>query len=166
MTLAIQAVENADRRVRLQTTVRPDAKTWRRDSFYRPPLSLFHLRSSLLKAPVDNASADLFRAHFSVPVSAPNGSTERPGARHSRKRTAAGNRQGDKRKKRQYVAALPPEWSWRESNPRPNKEPQGFLHVYSALDPLARDGRRRPDPLPQSLKSHTATETHAALSLN
>ncbi len=57
-------------------------------------------------------------------------------------------------------------WRRRESNPRPNKEPQGFLHVYSALDPLARDGRRRPDPLPQSLKSHTATETHAALSLN
>ena len=37
-------------------------------------------------------------------------------------------------------------WRRRESNPRPNKEPEGFLHVYSAIDPLARDGRRRPDP--------------------
>lgn len=38
------------------------------------------------------------------------------------------------------------EWRRRESNPRPNLEPEGFLHAYSAICPLARDGHRRPYP--------------------
>ena len=25
-------------------------------------------------------------------------------------------------------------WSWRESNPRPNKAPKGFLHAYPSFD--------------------------------
>lgn len=56
-------------------------------------------------------------------------------------------------------------WRWRESNPRPNLEPKSFLHVYSAINPLAQDGHRQPNLLPQSLKFRTITETHIALSL-
>ena len=56
-------------------------------------------------------------------------------------------------------------WRWRESNPRPNLEPKSFLRAYSAINPLAQDGHRQPNLLPQSLKFRTITETHIALSL-
>ena len=56
-------------------------------------------------------------------------------------------------------------WRRRESNPRPNKEPECFLHAYSAINPLAQDGHRQPNLLPQSLNFRTLTETHNALSL-
>ena len=35
-------------------------------------------------------------------------------------------------------------WKWRESNPRPNKEPPGFLHAYSAVGFRAVQGSERP----------------------
>ena len=35
-------------------------------------------------------------------------------------------------------------WSWRESNPRPNKEPIGFLHAYPDLNFHAMTGIRQP----------------------
>ena len=35
-------------------------------------------------------------------------------------------------------------WRWRESNPRPNKEPPGFLHAYSAVGFRAAQGNERP----------------------
>ena len=35
-------------------------------------------------------------------------------------------------------------WSWRESNPRPNKEPIGFLHAYPDLGFHALAGIRQP----------------------
>ena len=35
-------------------------------------------------------------------------------------------------------------WRWRESNPRPNKEPPGFLHAYSAIGFRAVQGSERP----------------------
>ena len=48
---------------------------------------------------------------------------------------------------RLVASEMPSEkWRRRESNPRPNSEPEGFLHVYSALNPLEWDGHRRPDP--------------------
>ena len=56
-------------------------------------------------------------------------------------------------------------WRWRESNPRPNSEPKSFLHAYSVINPLAQDGHRQPNLLPQSLNFRTITETHTALSL-
>ena len=56
-------------------------------------------------------------------------------------------------------------WRRRESNPRPNLEPKSFLHAYSVINPLAQDGHRQPNLLPQSLKFRTLTETHNALSL-
>ncbi len=37
-----------------------------------------------------------------------------------------------------------PKWRWRESNPRPNKEPPGFLHAYSAVGFRAAQGSERP----------------------
>ena len=67
------------------------------------------------------------------------------------------------------VAKLPiapiKKWRRRESNPRPNKEPKSFLHAYSVINPLAQNGHRQPNLLPQSLKFRTITETHIALSL-
>jgi len=36
------------------------------------------------------------------------------------------------------------QWSWRESNPRPNKEPIGFLHAYPFLFFRITAGKRRP----------------------
>ena len=33
----------------------------------------------------------------------------------------------------QYLPDILPLWSWRGSNPRPNREPICFLHVYSSL---------------------------------
>ena len=35
-------------------------------------------------------------------------------------------------------------WRWRESNPRPNKEPPWFLHAYSAVGFRAVQGSERP----------------------
>ena len=35
-------------------------------------------------------------------------------------------------------------WRWRESNPRPNKEPPWFLHAYSAVGFRAAQGSERP----------------------
>ena len=35
-------------------------------------------------------------------------------------------------------------WRWRESNPRPNKEPPWFLHAYSAVGFRAAQGNERP----------------------
>ena len=35
-------------------------------------------------------------------------------------------------------------WRWRESNPRPNKEPPGFLHAYSAVGFRDTQGSERP----------------------
>ena len=35
-------------------------------------------------------------------------------------------------------------WRWRESNPRPNKEPPSFLHAYSAVGFRAVQGSERP----------------------
>ena len=37
-------------------------------------------------------------------------------------------------------------WSWRDSNPRPNKEPTCFLHDYSAVVFRGRQGDERPKP--------------------
>ena len=56
-------------------------------------------------------------------------------------------------------------WRRRESNPRPNLEPEGFLHAYSAISPLAQDGHRQPNLLPQSLNFRAIIKTHTALSL-
>ena len=36
------------------------------------------------------------------------------------------------------------QWRWRESNPRPNKEPPWFLHAYSAVGFRAAQGNERP----------------------
>ena len=38
----------------------------------------------------------------------------------------------------------PLKWSWRESNPRPNKEHPCFLHAYSVVDCRAKQGNRHP----------------------
>lgn len=42
-------------------------------------------------------------------------------------------------------------WSWRESNPRPNKEPKSFLHAYPSVDPSAATWSKatqlRPQPI-------------------
>lgn len=35
-------------------------------------------------------------------------------------------------------------WSWRESNPRPNKEQISFLHAYPFIGFRTRHGKRRP----------------------
>lgn len=41
---------------------------------------------------------------------------------------------------------FPSLWSWRDSNPRPNKEPTCFLHDYSAVVFRGRQGDERPKP--------------------
>ena len=35
-------------------------------------------------------------------------------------------------------------WSWRESNPRPNKEQTGFLHAYLVIGFRAKQGNKHP----------------------
>ena len=42
------------------------------------------------------------------------------------------------------VAFKSKKWRWRESNPRPNKEPPWFLHAYSAIGFRAAQGSERP----------------------
>ena len=37
-------------------------------------------------------------------------------------------------------------WSWRESNPRPNKEQTCFLHAYPVIDCRQWQGKRHPKP--------------------
>ena len=37
-------------------------------------------------------------------------------------------------------------WSWRESNPRPNKEQISFLHVYLLVDFREWPGKKHPKP--------------------
>ena len=44
-------------------------------------------------------------------------------------------------------------WTWRESNPRPNKEPEGFLHAYPSIDPLAATWPKATQSQPQPMKS-------------
>ena len=44
-------------------------------------------------------------------------------------------------------------WNWRESNPRPNKEPEGFLHAYPSIDPLAATWPKATQSQPQPMKS-------------
>jgi len=39
-------------------------------------------------------------------------------------------------------------WSWRESNPRPNKEQTSFLHVYLFLGFLCKAWEKAPKSLP------------------
>ena len=53
-------------------------------------------------------------------------------------------------------------WSWRGSNPRPNKEPIGFLHAYlSLVFELGQVERDQPKPYPQNFRAETGE--HPAL---
>ena len=49
-------------------------------------------------------------------------------------------------------------WSWRESNPRPNKEQLCFLHTYSVVVFRVRQGSRHPNPDLISLSFTTLPE--------
>lgn len=44
-------------------------------------------------------------------------------------------------------------WSWRESNPRPNREPEGFLHAYPSFHPSLRTRHTAAQYEAQSVKS-------------
>ena len=47
-------------------------------------------------------------------------------------------------------------WSWRGSNPRPNKEPSGFLHAYlSFIFEYWQGERDQPKPYPQYFRTET-----------
>ena len=43
-----------------------------------------------------------------------------------------------------FSRLLSKKWRWRESNPRPNKEPPWLLHAYSAVGFRAAQGNERP----------------------
>lgn len=51
------------------------------------------------------------------------------------------------------------QWSWRGSNPRPNREPIGFLHVYSRLHCRA---SARPGPPTDTVSSKTSSQARGA----
>lgn len=54
-------------------------------------------------------------------------------------------------------------WSWRGSNPRPNKEPTGFLHAYPSLI-LVPEQVERNQPKPYPLNFTKGTGEHPVAS--
>ena len=57
-------------------------------------------------------------------------------------------------------------WRWRESNPRPNREPESFLHVYPSVSPSPRAWPTAAERRAQSLEFRTRSGTCRALSPN
>ena len=66
-----------------------------------------------------------------------------------------------------YVGIRCRSWSWRESNPRPNKEPESFLHAYPSKNPsAAAESRRRPGRGPSPLNFAAAYGHRGAISVS
>lgn len=57
-------------------------------------------------------------------------------------------------------------WRWRESNPRPNREPESFLHVYPSVDPSPCAWPTAAERRAQSLEFRPRIGTLRALSPN